>query len=364
MSHEPDRTVLDDLIIRVLSRQATPEEAKRLDTWRIESPDNARYFASVAALWSLVAIAAPARPTTTLPPIEDIIAEAEEADADGEPWPGSPRRAAGISATNRVLGGSARRDRTRFGSKTLLAATVAVIAFGVGLLADGFGRSAPAMVISAIVTGADEMVTVSLDDGTSIRVGPRSTLRITAEGNDRVAWLEGRAFFGVNPNPSRTFTVRTPHGEAVVLGTRFEVRSDDSDFRVLVVEGSVRVSAAGTSLELGEGVLAASRSGGHPEASLVEDVEPYLAWMGRTLLFQSTPLRRAIADLERLYGVDVQLADSTLSELDVTASFTDRPIDEVVLVLCAAIGAECSVADNEVWIGTSVLTTTPVETAP
>jgi transmembrane sensor len=194
------------------------------------------------------------------------------------------------------------------------------------------------------------MTTVTLPGGTVARLGPNSTLRFPAEeaGSDQGVWLEGRAFFGVQPNPSRTFTVDTDFGEAVALGTRFEVRTEDDEFRVLVVQGLVRVSAAGAAVEIGPGGMASSASGSPPSAITVSDPEGELTWMGRTLVFRATPLSAAVAEIERRYDVDVEIADPTLASMEVTATFSGQPLDGVVLVLCQILNAECEMGGGQV----------------
>ena len=200
----------------------------------------------------------------------------------------------------------------------------------------------------------------------AIRVGPRSTLRFTQEGTEPVVWLDGQAFFGVQSDSTRRFIVRTEHGEAVALGTRFEVQSEDEEFRVLVVEGSVRVSAAGAAVELSEGLMSESRDGAPPSTTRVEDVHERLAWLGTTLMFRNTPLGRAIAEIEDRYQVEVVLDATQLEDLTVTATFTEQEAEQVVFVICEMIGARCAVdGDGTFHIADRVLqTTSPVGNIP
>jgi transmembrane sensor len=164
-------------------------------------------------------------------------------------------------------------------------------------------------------------------------------------------WLEGRAFFGVEPDPSRTFTVRTQYGDAIALGTRFEVRTDEEEFRVLVVQGNVRVSSSGRSVELGEGLVSRTAQGAPPATSSVEDVDAELNWIGQTLVFRATPLSRVISEIEHRYGVTVELEVDGMRDLTVTAAFTDQPVESVLFVVCEIVGAGCTVEDGRFRIG-------------
>ena len=220
-----------------------------------------------------------------------------------------------------------------------MAASLAGLAFVLG--GDRGEDVAPALLQGEITTGAGELTTVTLADGTGIRIGPSSRLRLRTEGGTVVAELEGRAFFAVRTDSARAFVVKTAAGDAIVRGTRFEVRSEREEFRVLVVEGRVRVATADSSVELGEARLGRLAPDSGLAASRVEDVYAHLAWMGNALVFQNTPLPRALDEIERRLGVDVVLEDAELEDVTVTATFTDQTVDEVILVLCGMLGAEC-----------------------
>ena len=75
------------------------------------------------------------------------------------------------------------------------------------------------------------------------------------------------------------------------------------------------------------------------------------AWLGNFLTFQTTPLRDAVREIERAYGVRVVLGDSALAGATITATFTDRPVADVVDVVCVVLGATCS------WTGDAVTMT-------
>jgi ferric-dicitrate binding protein FerR (iron transport regulator) len=264
------------------------------------------------------------------------------ADAETEGAGAEPR--VGISLQR--SGRAGKRSRLAWG--TLAAAFVAV-GFGLGVLADRTDVFSPG-VDSEITTGPGELTTVTLSDGTAVRMGPSSHLRLSQEGDDWVATLEGRAFFGVVPDASRTFTVRTRYGEAIAIGTRFEVSTGEEEFRVVVVEGHVRVSAADAAVDLEEGLMSLSAAGLAPVTSRVEDMAGVLDWMGQSLLFRETPLGKAIGEIERVYGVEILLDDPALADLTVTATFTGQGLESVISVVCGIIGAECSMEGAQVHV--------------
>ncbi|NIP58718.1 MAG: DUF4974 domain-containing protein [Gemmatimonadetes bacterium] len=336
--------IMDDLIIRSLQGRTTPEEERRLKVWRGREAENDEQYRALRRLWKLVGVAAPEREEDRPDPgaiIARAEAESAHSGAGGEAAPPGgegqePKIASGSPWRRRAIGGA-------------LAAGLVAVGFGVGALTGE--PDAPTLLSETeIVTGAGEMTTLSLGDGSSIRVGPQSRLRLSEEEGRRMAWLEGRAFFGVHADAQRPFTVKTSRGEAEVLGTRFEVRTEE-EFRVLVVDGSVSVSAGGAELQLSEGEMSRSVDGRRPSTERVADVYAHLDWLGNAIVFQATPFERALREIERRYGVEVSLENPALGDMTVTATFTGRPVEQVIFVLCEIVNATCTIDGDRIRVG-------------
>lgn len=350
---------MDDLIIASLQGLATPGEEERLRRWRADSPRNEKRYHELSEIWSAVASADPIR-KHAIGEAPDLWTLLQEADDDESflPTMGSqPSAVDGPGSVTSIASAAtavAPVDPRKVWMKRLVVGACAASLVGLGL----FGvnsipdRSASYAVLPSteIVTGAGEVATVTLDDGSTVRVGPRSRIRFFQEQGDQVAWLEGRAFFGVSADPSRAFRVRTHHGEAVVLGTRFEVRAED-EFRVLVVEGSVRVVTAMEEAEVREGEMSRTNELGVVSKVRVAALEPHLDWMGSVLVFQDTPLHRALREVARAYDIEVTLENQAFSDLLVTASFTDRELPEVLVTLCEILAMGCVLSHGSARVG-------------
>ena len=328
-----DKEPMDDLIIRSLQGRATRAEELVLKAWRVEQPKNEQRYQSVARLWELTGAASPAWK-----------AEAPSVDRLLE---------AGTKARLTRTVPSARTLRDRFSGRLagMVAAAAALVVVGFGLGQMTVSDQGAFLSSSEIVTGAGEMTTVSLGDGSTIRLGPRSRLRLVEQQGQRFAHLDGRAFFGVESDPARRFTVQTAYGDAEVFGTRFEVRTEQDEFRVLVVEGSVEVSAGGSEVRLSESEMSRSLNGSSPTTERVADVFQHLDWLGNTLVFQATPVDRAFSEIERRYGVEFVIDDPSVSRLTVTAVFTGQSVEDVVQIVCQIIGARCVTEDGRVRVG-------------
>jgi transmembrane sensor len=335
-----DPARMDHLIIRSLQGRATSAEEAELTAWRRDGQENERRYARLARLWAVTGAAWPAMEVGPAPDPGVLIRTAEARPAE-EP---SRQAAVGRRATRWKPG--------MFTTMKAAALAAAFIPVGFGL-AHLLGRAdlgLDPLAESEITTGAGEMTTIELSDGTNIRLGPRSRLRLRQDASGRVAHLDGRAFFGVQSGPGAMFTVRTRHGSVFVLGTRLEVRSEQEAFRVLVVDGSVRVAVGESSTELLAGEMSQSVNGGPPAVSTVDDVYAQLDWMGNAMVFQATPLRKVIFEIELRHDVEVVLESPGLAEFTVTAAFTGQNVGHVIAVICEIIGAECSIENRQVRI--------------
>jgi transmembrane sensor len=151
------------------------------------------------------------------------------------------------------------------------------------------------------------------------------------------------AFFAIEHDAARPFTVHSRAGTIRVLGTRFEARSHGDTVEVLVVEGRVALTADdGSQVELAAGEAGRIVRGVAPEFNAAPPDGPG-AWLGRVLLFRDTPLADAVAEIGAAYGVPVTILTSGLDTLRVSAQFDERPLDEVLETLCRVIAARCTV---------------------
>lgn len=266
----------------------------------------------------------------------------------GAPVPGEElRRRAGRTRVGRTRGG-----RLRTLAPWLVAACLVAVALSALHMARTAGDGPPAGLVD-VLTRSGEVITVALDDGTVVRLGPESRLRAVESGQERSVELEGRAFFGVAPDDPRPFVVRTPFGHARVLGTRFEVAIQDGGARVTVSEGRVAVAATRGDEGVALGPLQRGLLGpeGEVELGVVEHPRADLEWMGAFFVFQRTPLDQVAVELIRHFGRPVRLEGPALEGLTVTATFTDQGFDEILGTVCRITGIPCEVTPDGAVMG-------------
>jgi transmembrane sensor len=191
------------------------------------------------------------------------------------------------------------------------------------------------------VTGPSGVSTVTLRDGSVLRLGPRTRLTVTGRDMQREVRLDGRAFFAVAHMPEHPFRIITAAGTVTALGTRFDLQAQGDNLSVALLEGHVVVSTPGKELPLRAGQATRVVDGVPMPVSRIPDADRLLNWAGNFLAFQQTPLSDVAAELERHFDVHIEITDSSLANRTVTAWFADRTFDEVLRIVCAATLAEC-----------------------
>jgi transmembrane sensor len=234
-----------------------------------------------------------------------------------------------------------------FAAALSVAAAVSIIVGGLSVWHAGLIGHGESESPTEIATRRGERVTVRFPDGTAVLLGPVSTLRYAVgfKGRPRTVDLDGQGYFTVIHDDRHPFAVRTAHGVARDLGTRFVVRSylTDSIVDVVVAEGRVSLTsapgsnAAADSLLLTEGDVGRVSAAGHLAIERDVPLERYLGWTEGRLVFQDAPLRDAAVQLGRWYDLDVQLADSGLGAKRLTATFRDEPASEVLHLIAASL---------------------------
>jgi len=217
-----------------------------------------------------------------------------------------------------------------------------------GLLATGLIPGRPPFEATEIRTEPGGRMTLSLNDGSVVRLAPGSSLRLESSAKERIVWLDGRAFFTVARAADRAFVVRTGAGEVVVHGTRFQVTSESEEggLEVLVVEGEVAVQAGAEPHAVTGGQVAKVQADSTVSVATADRVQERLGWMESFLVFRDTPLRDAAREVEARFGVPIRVEDSASLDRSITATFQAEPFQSVVDVICRATALSCVVTDT------------------
>jgi transmembrane sensor len=349
---------MNEIIEKARRGEATADELGRLAAWRAADAVNERQYREIMTLLetatelrSELAAASPPSAAELLARFasaQDLPRHAIRPATRPATRPGT-RSVPTLVPTSAPAGAGRRSSGWRRQAPWAIAAA-AVLVMVATLVPSLIDRGVPAPHAADVVTGAGEIVTVQLADGSAVRLAPSSRLRLGEDGDPRSVTLDGRAFFSIAKVEGRPFRVRTRAGTATVLGTRFELVARDDDLRLVVVDGRVALETPENRVEVSAGQVSAvsNRIAAAPTAA--SDVGDVLRWTGKFLAFQDTPLREAAREIAATYGVPVTIADATLARQTVTAVFTGQSLAAVVDVICTVVHASCQVHPDRVVI--------------
>lgn len=285
--------------------------------------------------------------------------------------PGVERERQGVrrSASSGVISIASHRRWWQDGARLMQIAAAAVILIGGALLLPRIrgegGSSAVTVASTSFSTRAGERRTVKLPDGSTVVLGVSSTLR-TVEGygnGARDVELEGEALFTVGHDEARPFRVHVGGTIVEDLGTSFAIRRypDDahgaSDLRVAVSAGSVAIhrgTGADTSVVLRPRDVATIRAASEIAVTRDVDVSPFTAFASGRLIFVDTPFAEVADELQRWYGVEVKVSDSTILERHLTSEFEGESLDEVLRIIGLALDVRYQRSGNRVDFMTKV----------
>jgi len=331
--------ITDELILRSLQGETKAAEAKALREWRAQNPANEERYQQVVRLWEMRRLMEPYLQVqgAAAPSAQEITDRASAFDR------GAVEFEAGFAA-------SSDEARRRFSTpvRLALAATLASLLIGAGILGYVTGRKGTRSTFGPIelITAATEMSSLSLADGSVVRLAPQSWLRVEITDTSRTAFLDGRAFFAVEHDPTRPFRVSSEAGEVVVLGTRFDLETRSGDLQLIVVDGAVGLAAGGQSVEVKAGQISRLGNDGRLELQSIEAPYTQLGWMEDFVAFEATPLREVVRELETRYDLDIEIGDSALGAQTVTSWSVNRSPQEILTAVCLALGATCTVSDT------------------
>lgn len=179
-------------------------------------------------------------------------------------------------------------------------------------------------------TPMGDVRTVVLSDGSRATLSSDSRIRIAlSHGERHIDLQQGEAYFEVSKDPGRPFVVVAGERQVVAVGTRFAVRRDSADLRVVVTEGTVRLQPGSrgnatpprpTLLPAGSMALA-SASGVLVRSGTIEDAEREVDWRGGYLTFRDSTLADAAVEFNRYNARKIVMGDAEVAALRVGGNF-------------------------------------------
>jgi len=321
-SHFETPESLDEFLQTAVHQAAVREKSRRAGLHRLEKHEGVKN------------VARPGMQTTA--DAAEAWAHVENAihATDGRHTPDIDRKMASLSRHEAAVHVAELGKRPKLALPIALG-VLALILVGAGIwaldkagTAKAVDRSLAAPDARVVESRPGQMGVVTLDDGSTVKVGSASKLRIAPKlAKDVSAYaLDGTAVFDVAPNQPRQFVVKARNASVVATGTAFAIRAFASDPEVLVrvTTGEVTVSSPNDSRTVTANQTVAVDTSGAIREPAEKEANEALSWTGGRFVFTGHTLRDAIPELRRWFGTVVDAKDQTLLDRPVSM---DVPLD-------------------------------------
>lgn len=195
---------------------------------------------------------------------------------------------------------------------------------------------------------------VNLPDGSTATLGSETDMRMAFSRNERDLRLtRGEAFFDVAHDSARPFVVHANGYRVIAVGTRFDVRRDAGQLRVVVTRGLVRLQSAHDPSKPPSMLPAGSIATVADDAVTVQHVPPdeaaqALSWRSGFVVFHNTPLADAVQEFNRYNARQIVIADPSLETLRVGGNFKLDNSDAFVRLMQSVFPVQAQQRDHEV----------------
>ncbi|MBC8718739.1 FecR domain-containing protein [Ochrobactrum sp. Marseille-Q0166] len=225
--------------------------------------------------------------------------------------------------TGKVMRDQRRATTSKISRRSLLtggAAGLAIVAGGALL-----GPKLILRLQADYITQSAQLSDVSLPDGSRMTLGPDTAIRVHFSETERlIELLAGMAFFDVQSDSARPFSVQTGNLTATALGTAFDVSNDAGYLTVSVDHGLVAVRPSGVNdapTPLGQGDWLTFNERSHDFERGNRDASQIAAWRKGVLVAERDTIASVVARIARWQSGRVLLAQSSFGAQRISGVF-------------------------------------------
>jgi len=304
---------LEDLLVKYLLQEATPEERRAVDEWLTADAEHRQYYDQLYLIWEK------SRRLVIDGSLPDVPGEEEQAWQTLRQKMQKPVRDAAVLRT---------------GAHSLRIRTIRITAAAAAILLFFFWwqHTTPTWQSTA---SNDHIRIDTLADGSIVTLNKHSILSQppTFATGARTVTLEGEAFFSIAADKDRPFRIKTNGITITVLGTSFNVRTENGKTAILVETGQIEIEnrenhihiAAGETITLGQNDPSPAKQ---PARTIL-----YKYYQPRDFVCRDTPLGALVDALNQAYGDSITIKNPAIRNLPITTTFHDASLSQVLDVI-------------------------------
>jgi ferric-dicitrate binding protein FerR (iron transport regulator) len=217
-----------------------------------------------------------------------------------------------------------------------------IMIIGLGFLIHKEVSKKPAIHYITKTAERGERLTITLNDGTSIKLNSRSSITFpdVFQTGSREVSLKGEAFFEVKRDTANPFIVKTDQVYTTVLGTSFNIKAfEEEDIQVTVASGKVRVETSTTDgnnkrfldtkiLTPGEQAVFEKETANLTKREV--SLERNLAWKSNIIYFDDTPLSEVVKILGNWFDLEIKLENEELGSCLISGKYKSDKLTNIL----------------------------------
>lgn len=337
-------------VVRLDGERPTQAVLAELRQWVNRSPLHRQALEQAAAAWN------------AMDSLAGLLLGQDEAASSATTPPGAaatsnaasnvPHTAASPTLTGRdtITGAHARRAAHQ-GFSPARVSVAALMVLVVAFLAYRYlpGLLSPAVPTARYATAVGEIKTLTLADGSEVRLNTNSAVRVAFPGKARVIQLDGEAYFKVAHDPQRPFVVYAGRYSVKALGTAFAVHALENGVDLTVTAGHVELASfreppadvtrhgvtPTDQAETRVPLLTGQHACFHGETKLIESLDTHaleerLSWRDGMLIFDNDRLSDIVAELNRYSTSRIVISDPSIHDLRLGGYFKVQDIGSIL----------------------------------
>ena len=289
--------------------EASPEEEQAVIEWMNENATNKEYYNQFKKIW------------------DNSKKLAADSTLDvNKAWERFQNRVNGQNEPSEIL------KPNRFSWMRIAASVMLVAGLGIAAYFLVNKNNEPIEMLSQ--TGQNVLVD-TLSDGSVITLNKKSTITYPSKfkGNTRSIALKGEAFFNVAPDKKKPFIISVNDVQVTVVGTSFNIKSENGNTEVIVESGIVHVTQSGKTVELlaGEKIVMSSNDSIATKEAVNDKLYNY--YRTKEFVCDDTPLWKLVQVVNEAYDAKIIIGRKELNDKRLTTTFNNESLEQVLEVI-------------------------------
>lgn len=300
----------EDLIIKYLVGEAEPHEVYIIEEWRKLDVNNEKQFQTIKTIWD-----------------ESYHLKNEDDFNADNAW----------NSVKKLIINKPQSKVVNFNFRWMAAASVLIL---LGIVFWFFNQSEKEVYSAAFHNSQNDIQKIALQDGSKVTLKNGSFKYSTSRFSSKrqIQMDSGTAFFDVAPNKSQPFEIKSNNVTITVVGTSFEVISNQNFTSVKVIEGIVVFTTPVGKQTLTAGMGAKYNYQTAALSGMEVNNKNKMAYHTGVLDFSNKSLKEVVEDLNQYQtNYTIQIANADVNNCLITTSFKNEKIEDILKVITTTL---------------------------